>query len=59
MPAVVAEVQKAYGDDHMPAKDGYIRKSFKTYPYPKVVGHWFVKDDHLYMVIEDGEVDKV
>jgi hypothetical protein len=48
------QVKLEYGQDHAARRDGYIEKSFKTYPYPKVVGHWFVREDSLYMVIDDG-----
>lgn len=39
-------------------KDNYIEKTFPNYPYPKRVGHFFIKDDDLYIVLQEYENTK-
>lgn len=47
-------IKKKLGDNYT-IKDNYIEKNYPNYPYPKRVGHYFIKDDDLYMVINEYE----
>jgi hypothetical protein len=48
------KIKSIYGDNFTVKKDRVL-KNFKTYPYPKDVGYWFVRDNDLFLVIDEHQ----
>jgi hypothetical protein len=53
-PLVQTKVKEAFGDDYA-IKGDKIVQTFATYPWPKEVGHWFIRENDLYLVKHDGQ----
>lgn len=56
--SVIEEIHKVYGNRAGVGPNNTIVNSFENYPYPKTIGYWFIKDNDLYMVVEDGKSTK-
>lgn len=54
---VNGKIKEIYGERYF-IKGNEIFYKPKTYPYDQKVGHWFLKDDDLYMVINNDNSSK-